>query len=199
MVSYKDISIWVWISAAISPFMTWGTVKYIISIYNNLIRVRKNIDKAWANIDVLLKQRHDELPKLIDSVKSYMKYEKDLLLKLTNLRESWKEDATSEAKAETSSKISDMLKTLFARAENYPRLKASKNFVQLQERISGLEVSITDRREFYNDSVNEHNIRIKSFPDIIVAFFIKYKKLPLFQVTESERQDVKIDFSDVKV
>src|SRR3989344_5415132 len=115
--------------------MTWGTWKYIASIYNNLVRVRKNIDKAWANIDVLLKQRHDEIPKIIDSVKSYMRYEKDLILKLTKLRESWKEDAPSEAKAKISNKISYALKTLFARAENYPKLRANENFIQLQQRV----------------------------------------------------------------
>ena len=196
---HEGVSIWILISAALSPFMTWGTWKYIISIYNNLVRIRKNIDKAWANIDVLLKQRHDELPKLIDSVKSYMKYEKDLLFKLTKLRESWKEDASSEAKAETSNKISAALRTLFARAENYPKLRASENFVQLQQRISGLEVSIADRREFYNDSANEYNIKIKSIPDFIIAFFIKYQAMPLFQVSESDKQDIKINFSDVKV
>ena len=196
---HEGTSIWVLISAALSPFMTWGTWKYIASIYNNLVRIRKNIDKAWANIDVLLKQRHDEIPKLVDSVKSYMRYEKDLLFKLTKLRESWKEDATSEAKAKISNKISDALKTLFARAENYPKLRANENFIQLQQRVSGLEISIADRREFYNDSVNEYNIKIRSVPDFIIAHFIKYKAMPLFQVSESDRQDVKIDFSDVKV
>src|SRR5512137_613899 len=129
-----------------------------IGIYNSLVRLRNDIKKSWANIDVLLKQRTDELPKLIASVKGYMKHEKGLLENITKARTAFLSATTMDAKAKADSVISGALKSLFAVAENYPNLKANENFIQLQQRISGLENEIADRREFYNDSVNTFNI-----------------------------------------
>lgn len=171
-----------------------GVVVYFVTIFNNLIRLRKNIDKAWANIDVILKQRHDELPKLIETCKGYMSYEKTVLKDLTELRSSWMKATTMRERAEISDRISGALKTLFAVAENYPRLKANENFLQLQTRISGLENELADRREFYNDSVNTYNIRIETIPDRFVAGMLKYQPKELFKVTEEEKKDVEIKF-----
>ena len=169
-------------------------VVYIVSIFNGLVRLRRNIDKSWANIDVILKQRHDELPKLIEVCKGYMNYEKTVLKDLTELRSKWMDANTLSDKAQLSGQISDALKSLFAVAENYPNLKANESFLQLQNRISGLENELSDRREFYNDSVTAYNIRIKSIPDMWVAGMMHYQPIDLFQVTEEEKKDVDINF-----
>ncbi|MEM5835157.1 MAG: LemA family protein [Candidatus Aenigmatarchaeota archaeon] len=169
-------------------------VIWFVTIYNSLIRLRNNINKAWSNIDVILKQRNDELPKLLETCKGYMKYEKELLEKLTELRTRWNLSNTLKEKAKISDEISTALKTLFAVAENYPDLKANKNFLQLQERISGLENELADRREFYNDSVNNYNIRIQSIPDKFIARILGYKPIDLFKATEEEKKDVEIKF-----
>ncbi|MBI5389439.1 LemA family protein [Candidatus Woesearchaeota archaeon] len=171
-----------------------GFVVYFVSIYNSLIRLKNDIKKAWANIDVMLKQRTDELPKLIASVKGYMKHEKGTLEELTKARTAFLSATTMAAKAKADNVISGALKTLFAVAENYPNLKANENFIQLQGRISGLENELADRREFYNDSVNTYNIRIQSIPDVIFARMLGYVQEEMFKVTEAEKQDVKVEF-----
>jgi len=168
---------------------------YFVIVYNSLVRLKNNIKKSWANIDVLLKQRTDELTKLLASVKGYMKYEKSLLTELTKARTAMINAKSMEQKAKADGAISSMLKNLFAVAENYPNLKANETFLQLQSRISGIENELADRREFYNDSVNEYNIRIQSFPDMIVARMLGYVTPEvMFQVAEKEKKDVKIEF-----
>lgn len=169
-------------------------VVYFVSIFNGLVRLRKNIDKSWVNIDVILKQRHDELPKLITVCKGYMSYEKGVLKDLTQLRSKWEDATTLSSKAQVSGQISDALKSLFAVAENYPNLKANESFLQLQSRISGLENELADRREFYNDSVTSYNVRIRSIPDMWVAGRMHYQPVDLFKVTEEEKKDVDIKF-----
>lgn len=177
---------------AILGLVVLGIVAYIIIIFNSLIRLKNNIKKSWGNIDVLLKQRSDELPKLIDSVKGYMKYEKKLLSQLTKARTEFLKAKTMSKKAVADNMITSTLKSLFAVAENYPKLEANKSFIQLQNRISGLENELADRREFYNDSVNNYNIRIQSFPDLIVARILGYDTEEMFKAAESDKKDVKI-------
>lgn len=168
---------------------------YFIAIYNSLVRLKNDIKKSFANIDVLLKQRSDELPKLIASVKGYMKHEKGTLEELTKARTAIMSATTMAQKAKADSAITGALKTLFAVAENYPNLKANENFIQLQTRISGLENELADRREFYNDSVNNYNIKIQSFPDMIIARMLGYvQPEEMFKVSEAEKQDVKVEF-----
>jgi len=169
-------------------------LSYFVYVFNELIRLRRNIDKAWANIDVILKQRHDELPKLIETCKGYMKYEKSVLEELTNLRSRWMTASTQAEKAKISDMISSGIKSLFAVAENYPQLKANENFLQLQARITGLENELADRREFYNESVNNYNIRIQSIPDMFIAKMLGYRPLELFKAMEEERKDVEVKF-----
>ena len=167
---------------------------YIISLFNGLIRLRINIDKSWANIDVLLKQRHDELPNLINSVKGYMKHEKDVLESLTKARTSMFNTKNTAQKAAANDIISNSLKTIFAVSENYPQLRANENFKQLQERISELENQIADRREFYNDSTANFNMRIQSFPDLIIAKLMGYTKpRDMFQASDEEKRTTKIE------
>jgi LemA protein len=167
---------------------------YFISIYNGFVRLRNNIKKSWANINVLLKQRSDELPKLINSVKGYMKHERETLKVLTKARTDFLKAKTVNEKAKADSMISGALKTIFAVAENYPNLKANENFIQLQGRISGLENELADRREFYNDSVNQFNIRRESFPDSIIAGMMGLKEKEMFKVTAEEMKDVEVKF-----
>jgi LemA protein len=166
----------------------------IIIIYNNLIRLRNNIDKSWANIDVLLKQRSNEIPNLINTVKGYMKHEKQTLESLTKARSMILETEKLSRKAAVDNLITDLLKTVFAVAEDYPDLKAFENFLKLQQRITGLENELADRREFYNDSVTIYNIRIKSIPDLIVAKIIHLKPVDLFKATAEDKKYIQVNF-----
>ncbi len=166
----------------------------LVSIYNRLVLLKNNINKAWSNIDVLLKQRHDELTKLLEVVKGYMKHEETVLTKVTEARTAFMNAGSVPQKAQASNMLTGALKSLFAVSENYPDLKADRSFAQFQNRISDLEDQIADRREFYNDSVNIYNIRIAQIPDVIMARMLGYSERDLFEVTEDDKRDVAIDF-----
>jgi LemA protein len=172
-----------------------GVVIYFVTIYNSLVRLKNDIDKAWANIDVLLKQRHDELPKLIETCKGYMQYEQKTFQLVTEARTAFMKASSVGEKAQADLMISGALKSLFAVAENYPELKANNNFMELQKRITELEEKIADRREFFNDDVNTYNIRIQQFPDLIVAGQMHLQHRDMFKVAEEDRQDVKVSFT----
>ena len=171
-----------------------GVLGYVIAVFNGLVRLKNNIKKSWANIDVLLKQRSDELPKLIESVKGYMKHEKGTLTELTKARTAFMKATSMSGKAKADNMLTGALKSLFAVAENYPDLKANQNFIQLQDRISSIESELADRREFYNDSANTYNIRIQVFPDVIVARMLGYTEQEMFKVSEADKQDVEVKF-----
>jgi LemA protein len=159
------------------------------------VRLRNDLDKAWANIDVLLKQRHDELPKLIETCKGYMQYEQKTFQLITEARTAFMRANTVAEKAQADNFITGALKSLFAVAENYPELKADNNFMQLQNRISELEEKIADRREFFNDDVNTYNIRIQQLPDVFIAHMMNLQRKDLFKVTEEDRRDVEVKLS----
>lgn len=170
-------------------------VVYAISIYNNLVNLKHAVDKAWSNIDVLLKQRHDELPKLIATCKEYMRHEQETLEKVTQARSAVsnareKGDVGALGMAETQLRVG--LGSLFALAEAYPELKANQSFANLQDRITVLENSIADRREFYNDTVNNNNVRIEQFPDVIVASLLKFGARDLLEFSDEEKKDVNV-------
>jgi LemA protein len=172
-----------------------GFVLYFITLYNSIIRLKNEIEKAWANIDVLLKQRHDELPKLIDTCKGYMQYEQKTFQMIVEARNAYQGAKTVEDKAQADNMVTGALKTLFAVAENYPELKANTNFLQLQSRITDLEEKIADRREYYNDSVNTYNVRIQQLPDVFIARMLNLQPHELFKVAEEDRQDVAVKFT----
>jgi LemA protein len=174
-------------------FGALAIVGYFITIYNGLISLKENIKKSWSNIDVILKQRHDELPKLISVCESYSEFETGVLDRLMKAREKYFKASGVAKKSEASNEVTAALQGIFALAESYPDLKANKNFMQLQERISHLEETLADRREFYNDSVNNYNIRIKQIPDVLVAGMLSYRDEEMFKVSQKEREDVKID------
>jgi LemA protein len=184
---------------SIGSFITWGVIialiLYIVMIYNNLVRLKHNVSQAWSNIDVLLKQRHEELPKLIETCKEYMKYERDVLERVVQARAAVARardagDIDALGAAETQMRIG--LGNLFAVAENYPELRANESFQHLQSRISQLEAQIADRREFYNDSVNANNIRIEQFPDTIVARLFQFGPRILLEFDQRELKDVNV-------
>ena len=168
---------------------------YAIVIYNALVTLKHGVTKAWSNIDVLLRQRHDELPKLVETCKQYMEFERDTLEKVMQARAAAQTaresgDVKGVGKAETAMRMG--LGQLFAVAEAYPELKANQSFQQLQARISGLEDAIADRREFYNESVNANNVRIEQFPDNIVAGAFNFKGADLLEFSDEEKQDVDV-------
>jgi len=172
-----------------------GLVLYIISVYNHLVRLKHNVSKAWSNIDVLLKQRHDEIPKLVETCKQYMKFEQETLEKVMQARSSvaqarQSQDVPGLGLAEGALRMG--LGQLFALAEDYPELRANENFQHLQSRISALEDTIADRREFYNESANINNIGIETFPDIIVARLFRFGERDLLEFEASEIVDVNV-------
>jgi len=183
----------------ISSFIVLGLLAgfavYAISIYNQLVTLKHNVAKSWANIDVLLKQRHDELPKLIEVCKQYMNYEKDTMERVIKARSAVaaaRENTDVKALGAAEMQLRAGLGNLFALAESYPDLKADQNFLHLQSRITGLENSISDRREFYNESVNNNNVRIEQFPDVIIARFFNFKSATLLEFSEQEKTDVDV-------
>ena len=166
---------------------------YGVVIYNNLVSLKHGVTKAWSNIDVLLKQRHDELPKLVETCKQYMQYEQDTLEKVMQARaavHTAQQQGDMGALGAAEGQLRLGLGNLFAVAEAYPDLKANETFQHLQSRISGLEESIADRREFYNESVNNNNVRIEQIPDLFVARLFNFKQADLLEFSEEERQDV---------
>ncbi len=166
---------------------------YGISLYNNLVQVKNAVAKAWANIDVLLKQRHDELPKLVEVCRQYKQFEQATLQKVIEARSQVhaageRQDITALGKAE--GVLRSGLAGIFGVAEAYPELKADQNFMQLQNRISALEDGIADRREFYNESVNINNVQIAMFPASLIARRYGFVEKPLLAFSETEVADV---------
>jgi len=167
---------------------------FFVSVYNSLVRLKNNIEKSWSNIDVMLKQRHDELIKLMNSVKGYMTHERGVLTQVTQARTSFLNAKTIPEKAQADNMMTSALKSIFAVAENYPNLKANENFIQFQNRISDIENQLSDKREFYNDSVNTFNIKIEQIPTNIIAGMLHYTRKELFKVAEEEKKDVDVQF-----
>ncbi len=184
---------------SIAEFVFWAVIAvvvvYAVVIFNHLVTVKHNVKKAWSNIDVLLKQRHEELPKLVETCRQYMQFEQQTLEKVMQARTAvsqaqTKGDIGALGMAETEMRLG--LGNLFAVAEAYPDLKANESFQHLQQRISGLENAIADRREFYNESVNINNIQIEQFPDVIIAGLFRFKAFELLEFNEAETADVDI-------
>ncbi len=169
-----------------------GLLAYTIILFNELVRLRNDNDRAWANIDVLLKQRHDEIPNLVACVKGYMEHERQTLEAVTQARAASMNAASITQKAQADLFLTGALRSLFAVAERYPDLKANQNFMGLQNRISELEERIADRREFFNDDVNTYNTRIGQIPEVFLASVMSLKPRQLFQVTDSDRQQVEV-------
>ncbi|HQU15865.1 MAG: LemA family protein [Chromatiales bacterium 21-64-14] len=183
-------------STVIGATLGLGTITvavYAVVLYNRLVSLKHCVSKAWSNIDVLLTQRHDELPKLVAVCKQYMGYEQETLervmdarARVANAREQHDVRALGPAEAQLRSGLG----SLYAVVENYPDLKANTTFVHLQDRITSLESTIADRREYYNESVNLNNIRIEQFPDVIIARRYGFEPFHLLEFSAQERADV---------
>jgi len=166
---------------------------YGIGLYNHLVNVKHAVAKAWANIDVLLKQRHDELPKLVEVCKQYKQFEQATLQKVIEARsqvQAARQQQDIPALGQAEGMLRMGLGSIFAVAEAYPELKANEHFMQLQTRITSLENGIADRRELYNDSVNINNVQIEVFPASIVAKLFSFGEKPLLEFSTSEKADV---------
>jgi LemA protein len=172
-----------------------GVISYFVGIYNNLVTLKNDIDRSFSNIDVILKQRHDELPKLIETCKGYMQYEQKTLQAVVEARNAYSSATTPGEKAQADNMVTSALRSLFAVAERYPDLKANTNFMQLQNRITDLENKIAGQRNAYNEDVNMFNIRIAQVPDTFIARFMSLQPHALFQVAAADREDVQVKFT----
>ncbi len=168
---------------------------YGVVIYNRLVSLKHGVSQAWSNIDVLLKQRHDELPKLVEVCKRYMRFEQDTLEKVMKARSSVfqaQQQGDMGRLGMAEGQLRQGLMNLFAVAENYPELKADRSFRHLETRISQLEEAIADRREFYNAAVNQNNVRIEQFPDILIARWLGFQSGKLLEFDAEEKRDVNL-------
>ena len=167
-------------------------VFYLFTVYNGLVSLRNSVDKAWANIDVLLKQRSDLIPNLVQTVKGYMKYEKGTLEEITRLRTAIMAAQGPKETAKHSEAITASLKTIFAVSEKYPDLKADETFLDLQKQLTEMENEIADRREFYNDAVMLYNTRINSVPDSIIAGVFHFTVTEYFRAVGEDKAPVQV-------
>lgn len=166
---------------------------YLVTLYNGLVALKHGVAKAWANIDVLLKQRHDELPKLVEVCRQYKEFEQTTLQRVIEARTQVQQARQAHdvgALGEAEGALRQGLGRLFAVAEAYPELRSNENFMQLQQRITSLENSIADRRELYNEAVNLNNVRVEQFPDALVARLFRFDPQPLLEFSSSEKADV---------
>jgi LemA protein len=180
---------------AVTLFLVLGAAGIWFSIYNSLVALKNSLSRAWANIDVLLKQRHDELPKLVKTCEAYMQHERAVFDKLSEARGALAQARTVGERAGAENLLTKALGGVFAVAEAYPDLKANQNFLQLQARISELEGQIADRREFYNDTVATFNTRLGQIPDKWVAGWLQLVPADLFHAELQDREDVEIKFA----
>ena len=171
-----------------------GLIIYTIIIYNGFVALKNNIDQNWSNIDVLLKQRYDELPKLIKVCEGYMQHEQKTLEAVVKARSMVNSARSEDQKLQAQNALSDTLKSLFMVVERYPDLKADAGFRQLSNRISELEDQIADRRELYNASVTIYNTRLEQFPDVVVAKTFNFDNRALWKIDPAHRKDVEVNF-----
>jgi LemA protein len=167
---------------------------WFVGIYNGLIRLKNRTDEAWSDIDVQLKRRHDLIPNLVATVKGYMQHEAGTLEKVTAARALALNAGSIAEKGQTENALSGALKSLLMVAESYPELKASQNFLQLQDELSDTENKIMAARRFYNGMVRDFNTGIQTFPANLAASLLAFKKFDFFQAEEGEKQNVEVKF-----
>jgi LemA protein len=169
-------------------------VIYVIATYNGFVILKARIQEALSGIDIQLKRRMELIPNLVSTVKGYTKHEKTTLENLTKARTSLMKAGSLQKKAEANNMLSDALKSLFAVAENYPDLKASTNFQELQRQLEDTEDKIAYSRQFYNSNVLSYNTRVRMFPSSILANMFGFREFEFFEARESERKSVKVEF-----
>jgi LemA protein len=190
-----------WFSIAVILLVALGTIVaatvvmgggFVVSRYNRLVQVEENVDRAWANVEVVLKQRSSELPKIIDVARSYLEHEQDVLREVTQARSAAQQAQGPRAEAEADQQVRGALANLFAVSEDYPELHSNEQFLQLRERVSSLEERIADRRELYNESTTIYNARIRQFPDLLFAKGMGLGERALFEAEAGALRDVDV-------
>lgn len=171
---------------------------YGVILYNGFVQMKNDIDKSWSNIDLLLKQRYDELPKLLKVCEGYMQHEQRTLEAVIQARSQLATSGSGPEKLAAQNLLTETLRSLFAVVENYPELKADAGFRQFANRISEIEDQIADRRELYNEYVNIYNIRLDQLPDLFIARLCQFAPRQLWAIDPAHREDVKISFAPAK-
>lgn len=169
-------------------------ILFIITLYNGLIRLNNRVKEAFSDIDIQLKRRYDLIPNLVETVKGYMQHEAQTLQKVTEARAQAMNAGSMKEKAQAENQLSNTLKSLFAVSENYPDLKASENFLKLQDEISDTENKIQAARRFYNGQVRDFNTKIEIFPNNMFAQKLKFEKYEYFEADKKEKENVKVKF-----
>ena len=182
------IILWVILGVA-AVFIFW-----LIAVYNGIITLKNRTQEAWSDIDVQLKRRYDLIPNLVETVQGYAKHEKSVFTEVTKARTEAMSAKGIEDKAAKENALSQTLKSIFAVAENYPDLKASQNFLQLQGELTDTEDKIEAARRFYNGNVRDFNIKIQVFPNNVFAKQLGFKEFELFEAAASEKEPVKVKF-----
>ena len=167
---------------------------FVISNYNSLVTLRNRVKDQASQIDIQLKRRFDLIPNLMETVKGYMKHEKDTLEDIVKARNSFQSADTLEGEMQANSELTKAMTKLFALAESYPELKSSENFMSLQNDLSDTENKIATARQFYSDTVLLYNNKIQLFPSNIVAGMFGFKEEKFFEATEAEKENVKVQF-----
>jgi len=184
-----------WIVLGITALVMLILIFSFVGSYNNLITTGENIDGKWSQVENNLQRRADLIPNLVETVKGYATHERELLDRVTQARASAMSAQGIKEKAGAENMLSDTLKSLFAVSENYPDLKASQNFLELQRELTDTEDKIQAARRFYNTNVRDLNIKIESFPDNVIANMFGFKQMEMFQTaSEAERQPVNVKF-----
>lgn len=178
------------------PIIAVGTliILYILYLYNDLVSGRMRIKEAWSQIDVQLKRRADLIPNLVETVKGYAKHEKSIFENVTKARSMLMQATTPKAKAEANNQVVETLKTLFAVAENYPKLEASENFQELQRELEDTEDKVAYSRQFYNSAVSEFNVKVQVFPNVLIAKNFGFNEAEFFETAENDKAPVKVKF-----
>lgn len=169
-------------------------IGYTISAYNRLVSNKNSLDESFSTMDVYLKKRWDLIPNLVETVKGYAKHEKDLFKEVTELRSKSYQDLSLDEKNEINKKLTTTLNKLIAVAENYPELKANENFLDLSHELKNTEQDIANARKYYNANVKVYNNQVMIFPSNIIAKIFKFEKASMFEIEETERQNVKVEF-----
>ncbi len=169
-----------------------------IALYNSLVQAKILVDEAWSGIDVQLKRRYDLIPNIVETVKGYAKHESSTFEKIAQLRSAAMNTTSINEKGKIEQELSGTLKSLFAIAEAYPELKANENFIKLQDSLSEIENELQGARRYYNGTVRDFNTKIMVFPNNLLAGILGFKAREFFAAEESEKANVKVDFSDNK-
>ncbi len=167
---------------------------FLVMVYNRLVALRQTCNQAWGDIDVQLKQRHDLVPNLVETVKGYASHEKETLENVIKARQTAIDATSVKDLAGAENMLSGALRQLFALSEAYPDLKANQNFMQLQAELADLENKIAAARRFFNNAVNEYNTSTEQFPAVVIANAMGFKMREYFEVAEAERGAPKVQF-----